>query len=286
LESPLVRRRHFAIVLVLLAIAVAYAAVVYTRNLGFSKRPPDKQLAYFQSDDWLDNSNLELRGMQDGSWAVFPMTTDQFLAFYSVRSPKGSVTAYTEVRSEPSSELVSTTRFLPGIYLEKSGFVVKVIDGEQLWRSSIAPRNPEGFASIPYQGMAKYEPEQILSIYTFSGYVYMGHAEHPSLPLIAVVSSAVDQPWFPWTSRKFAAPLVVEFFSTLSKERIGKSHELVRSTDGYLRGFQRVRGWTPDGQWLLMTSAGKAGGIDAFSRIWAVSLQMAELEGFAAEHSR
>jgi hypothetical protein len=281
-----VKRRHFAIALVLLTIAVACAAVVYARNLGFSKRPADKQLVFYQSDDWLQNSGIELRGMPDGSWAVFPMSTDQFHSLYLVGSPAGSATAYSIVRAEPSSELVAATRFLSGIHLDKSGSVVKVTDGQQHWRQSIAPLSPQGFASIPYQEMSEYEPKKITSTYSFAGYFYMGHAQHPTLPLIAVVSSANARPWFPWTSRVFAAPVVVEFFSTLSKERIGKSHELVRSTDGYLRGFQRVRGWTPDGQWLLMTSAGEAGGIDAFNRIWAVSLQMAELEGFAAEHSR
>jgi hypothetical protein len=261
------------------AVAISGVLILLAARLSHFTETVDKKAAYLQSPAWMESVKIYLRQVSDGSWAVFAMGYPQTQTLFI---GNGSI----DPSTEPSLDRVVQTQFLPAAHLSQDGLHSRIDSGKQLWLdSSVVTCNISDFGgNCTFINFYDWSEEAVYSSLAIAGYWYVASSVHPDLSLVAVVSCGSDRPWFPWSTRRWREPFVVEFFDTRNNHRVGRSFELPMDVDKpSWNSAQLIRGWTPDGRWLVLANAGDSFGSDSFTRIWAISLNNAELEHFLPE---
>jgi hypothetical protein len=251
--------------------------VLSLRSSAFAARETIKPLS---DPKWTGTMELVLRQTRDGGWALIPVTMSTINQLFGSDYLSSGIKAL----SDPSPETVKSTRFPPAVELSPGGVALAVQDGASLWLRTVEPGDRDGFISLfrsrefvsMYSGGAVYlswdwikNPLKLYEMLSISTDMQiLDICESPSDPLIVAV--LLDN-----RSRS----VTIRFFDARTRIPIGPDLLLADADPRMDGGYGMLRGWTPDGQWVVMTSRdpgdNQLNGSDPFERIWVVSLEHA-----------
>lgn len=248
--------------------------VLSLRSSAFPARETVKPLS---DPKWTGTMELVLRQTRDGGWALIPVTMSTINQLFGEDYFSSGKTVW----SEPSAETVQACRFPPAIELPPGGGPRREPDGSSLWLRTLTPNPQDGYISRygsrefvdMYSGNASFLPADWLldpaklyekfSVPTGTGILDI--CESPTQPFIVAV-----------LHERWAGRVIVRFFDALTRVQIGSDLLLADANPRAAGGYGMLRGWTPDGQWVVMTSMdpgdNQLSGSDPFERIWVVSL--------------
>lgn len=257
---------------------VVFGLIVFgLRSLSPSAFTTLKTVAPLSDPRWTGTEELVLRQTRDGGWALIPVTQSTINQLFG----EDYFSRSKAVWSEPSAETVQACRFLPTIELPPGGGARQEPDGSSLWLRTLPPNPQDGYISdfgsrefiTMYMGGASFlqndwllDPAKLYEKFSVpTGTRILDICESPTQPFIVAV-----------LHERWAGRVIVRFFDALTRVRIGSDLLLADANPRAAGGYKTLRGWTPDGQWVVMTGIPDTtysfAGTEGFERIWVVSL--------------